>query len=270
MKKTIITLIACMWLHAGFSQILADHVDFSGYAPTRLDQFKGTCYAYATTYTALTIKFNLLKKAQTMQEINDNAFSAAFTASMVRKQRFLLAKLFNFWSCSSGGNIEKAAKIIQEKGAIFNNDQKGCCFVPGAKQIKDAASFKIKDFSIILKVDDKRDQEVIKAQFKGYLSQKIPIVCAIHQTDMLRGNKQIDFVLPAAGDSEIKGDTYKNSNHAICIVGYDDRRNGGAFLVKNNYSSFGVNGRSWINYADFFKYLSYALVLGDFETPPSN
>jgi hypothetical protein len=259
-----------MCLHTAFSQALIDHVDFSGFAPTRLDQYKGTCYAYATTYTALTIKFNLLKKAQTRQEVNDNAFSAAFTASMVRKQRSFLAKLFSFWSCSSGGNIEKAAKIIQDKGAIFNNEHNGCCFIPSDKQIEGAASYKIKNFNVVLKIEDKRDPEAIKTQFKEFLRQNIPIVCAIHQTNMLRGNIQLDLVLPAGGDPEINDNSYKNSNHAICVLGFDDHHNGGSFLVKNNYSSFGVNGRAWINYADFLKYLSYALVLGDFETSPSN
>ncbi|MEO6980303.1 MAG: hypothetical protein ABI113_18065, partial [Mucilaginibacter sp.] len=101
--------------------------------------------------------------------------------------------------------------------------------------------------------------------FKGYLRQRIPIVCAIHQTDLLRSNKKFDFVVPSTGDSETLNDAWKNSNHAVCIVGFDDGRNGGSFLLKNNYSTFGSNGLTWITYKDFMLYLSYALVLGDFK-----
>ena len=268
MKKRLFFLIFLLCLQKALAQVPAapvTNIDFSTYAPTRLDQFKGTCYAYASTFTALSVKYNILKKAQTLQEINNNAFSAAFTASMIRRQKGFFAKLFTLWSCSVGGNIEKAATVIQNVGAIPNGNKSGCCFVPSKQDITDASQYQIKDFNEFLKPEDSRDQQSVENSFKGSLRQRIPIVCAIHQTNLLRSNKKFDFAVPSTGDPETLNDAWKSSNHAVCIVGFDDNRNGGSFLLKNNYSTFGSNGLAWITYKDFMLYLSYALVLGDFK-----
>jgi len=103
MKSVILILIWLLTLQAVKAQgPLPRNINFSSYAPTALDQFKGTCYAYASTYTALSVKYNIKVNAQSFRQINDNAFSAAFTASMIRRQKFFLWKIFTFWSCSIG------------------------------------------------------------------------------------------------------------------------------------------------------------------------
>ncbi len=43
-----------------------------------------------------------------------------------------------------------------------------------------------------------------------------------------------------------------NSHHAMCIVGYDDNRNGGALCIRNSWGSdWGHNGNVWVTYDDF-------------------
>jgi len=42
--------------------------------------------------------------------------------------------------------------------------------------------------------------------------------------------------------------------HAVVLIGYDDKINGGSFLIFNSHGdSFGDNGKMWINYEDFFQ-----------------
>ncbi len=48
--------------------------------------------------------------------------------------------------------------------------------------------------------------------------------------------------------------------HAMVVIGYDDKKYGGSFLVLNSYGKdFGENGKIWVRYDDFFEFLSAAI-----------
>jgi hypothetical protein len=50
--------------------------------------------------------------------------------------------------------------------------------------------------------------------------------------------------------------------HAVCIVGYDDTKFGGAFEVLNTWGKdWAMQGYTWIRYKDFADYFSYAFGL---------
>jgi hypothetical protein len=53
--------------------------------------------------------------------------------------------------------------------------------------------------------------------------------------------------------------------HAMCVVGYDDNKYGGAFEILNSYGNeFGDRGFVWVTYADFVKHMDQAFI---FDTP---
>jgi hypothetical protein len=53
-----------------------------------------------------------------------------------------------------------------------------------------------------------------------------------------------------------------HGGHAVCIVGYDDTRFGGAFEVLNTWGKdWGMQGYTWIRYKDFADYTQYAFGL---------
>ena len=44
--------------------------------------------------------------------------------------------------------------------------------------------------------------------------------------------------------------------HAVTLIGYDDNKYGGSFLIYNSWGEdFGNNGKMWIPYKEFFKYI---------------
>ena len=50
--------------------------------------------------------------------------------------------------------------------------------------------------------------------------------------------------------------------HAMCVLGYNDYKYGGAFLVRNSWGdSFGDNGNLWIKYTDFRNVVAEAWVM---------
>ncbi|MFN5911989.1 MAG: C1 family peptidase, partial [Bacteroidota bacterium] len=50
--------------------------------------------------------------------------------------------------------------------------------------------------------------------------------------------------------------------HAMCVIGYDDSKYGGAFEVMNSWGTgYGENGFVWIKYNDFKKYVQEAYII---------
>ena len=57
-------------------------------------------------------------------------------------------------------------------------------------------------------------------------------------------------------------DTTRQSAQALCVVGYNDQKLGGAFEVVNNQGpSWGNKGFSWVSYADMAKFARYGFEL---------
>lgn len=49
--------------------------------------------------------------------------------------------------------------------------------------------------------------------------------------------------------------------HAMCVIGYDDYKYGGAFQILNSYgTNFGEEGYLWVTYADFAKAIGQAFI----------
>ena len=50
--------------------------------------------------------------------------------------------------------------------------------------------------------------------------------------------------------------------HAMCVIGYDNQKYGGAFEIMNSWGSrWGNNGFIWVRYRDFADFAKYAYVL---------
>jgi C1A family cysteine protease len=49
------------------------------------------------------------------------------------------------------------------------------------------------------------------------------------------------------------------NGHAMCVVGYDDNKYGGAFEIQNSWGTdWGNDGYIWINYNDFAAFVKAA------------
>lgn len=86
---------------------------------------------------------------------------------------------------------------------------------------------------------------------KKSISENYPVVIGMHCPPSFYRAK--NFWQP----SEIASTEYPG--HALCIVGYDDNKYGGAFEVINSWGSrWGNRGFLWIRYNDFLKFTRYA------------
>ncbi|HXB96189.1 MAG TPA: C1 family peptidase, partial [Puia sp.] len=98
---------------------------------------------------------------------------------------------------------------------------------------------------------------------KENLSQGAPVVIGMmvggtYMNDMMGQ----DLWQPSAEDRSMLG----FGGHAQCVVGYDDRKYGGAFLIMNSWGpSWGNNGFAWVRYPDFRYFVREAYGLEPME-----
>lgn len=93
---------------------------------------------------------------------------------------------------------------------------------------------------------------------KYYLANDVPVIIgAAIDEDFERLSSD------AYGVWNYKGSQSETiGGHAMCILGYDDYKYGGAFLVRNSWgTSFGKQGNLWIKYSDFKQVVSEAWII---------
>jgi len=94
------------------------------------------------------------------------------------------------------------------------------------------------------------------------------------KTNISQGNPVIVAIVPSDSFKNVTGEQWKprpnevpnpeENGHAVCVIGYDDNKFGGAFEVMNSWSEYwGDGGFAWIDYQTFGKYLMQGIVLED-------
>ena len=130
-----------------------------------------------------------------------------------------------------------------------------------------AAPFKIKDYMMLCKNPvEKNDIIAIKKS----VSENKPVVISIKFDPSLYcvGADGIWDVKSSCPDSKDFGAASDSITelHAICVVGYDDTKLGGAFELINSWGTdWGNKGFFWMTYEQFMQYGKYAVELMDAE-----
>jgi len=94
-------------------------------------------------------------------------------------------------------------------------------------------------------------------QVKKCLADNNPVIIGICAPDSFYDAK--DIWTPENGESR-----KPENGHALCVVGYDDKKYGGAFEIMNSWGEeWGNNGFTWISYDTFGKWVEQALVINE-------
>jgi hypothetical protein len=219
---------------------LPDMVSLARFAPQRLNQGQqGSCVAWSSAYGARTI----LESSRTGQNPNDIAFSPSFLYNQISLE-----------GCQ-GSYIIKAMQLMSQQGALplkeFRYTDRDCDAKPDAQQKIEAAAYKMKGYNR-LSVDGD-DYAVDFMAIKQNLAQGAPVVIG-----MMVGGTFMQEMLgqkvwhPTQEDYQ----KYGFGGHAMCVIGYDDRLEGGAFQIMNSWGNeWGENGIGWIRYKDFMYFV---------------
>ena len=220
---------------------LPESANLQRFAPQVQNQGKqGSCVAWSSAYAARSI----LESARTGQ--NQTVFSPAFLYNQIGMQ-----------GCQ-GSYIIRAMEFMTNQGSVpynqFPYDENDCSTQPDMSLVNQAAQYKMRGFNR-LSLGDRNDAIDIRA-IKENLSQGAPVVIGMMVGEsFMQGMLGKDVWIPEAGDQSMMG----FGGHAICVVGYDDKKYGGSFLIMNSWGpEWGNNGFAWLRYPEFNYYVREA------------
>jgi hypothetical protein len=220
--------------------ILPKSFSLKQYSPTPGNQGQtGTCVGWSSTYAGRTI---LEAKANGWTDktvIGQNIFSPGYVYKLISTDP----------SCQNGTYINDAMETLQEKGAPKLKDLPTTCVSSIPANVHSlAAAYKIKGFARLFE-NDASNAQIIQSTKKS-IANGNPVII---------GMKCADSFFDAKGAWQPTEDPNLNyGGHAMCVIGYDDTKFGGAFEIQNSWgTTWGNEGYIWIpynTYADFTKY----------------
>jgi hypothetical protein len=194
---------------------------------------QGSCVAWSSAYAARTI----LESARTGE--SKTPFSPAFLYNQIGL------------SGCQGSYIVRAMEFMTKQGSVpyqqFPYSDKDCSRQPDNTLIREAGNYKMRGFNR-LSLGDRSDAVDLRA-IKENLAQGAPVVIGMMVgPSFMQEMLGKDVWIPEASDKSMMG----FGGHAMCVVGYDDRRYGGAFLIMNSWGpEWGTNGFAWVRYPEF-------------------
>ena len=215
---------------------LPEAVSLLKFAPDRLNQGQqGSCVAWSSAYAARTI----VEAASNGANPNSTAFSPSFMYNQIGLD-----------GCQ-GSYIIRAMKNLTDVGAVPFNDfpynDKDCESQPSSNLISEAADKKMLGFTRL--TDDETTKGINLHAIKEHLAKDVPVVIGMMVGgSFMQEMKDRELWIPTNEDYNMMG----FGGHAMCVIGYDDRKEGGAFQIMNSWGKdWGVNGIGWVLYKDF-------------------
>lgn len=215
----------------------------------------GTCTSWATAYAARTIaeavKYGWTDKAK----ITNEAFSPLFVYALIKDPYAYDS------DCQEGTSIHKALQVMKERGVPkFSSFSVLCANHISDELMQKAKPFRIDDYFTLFSITCVDASEKIR-KVKKALSEDCPVVIAMHIP--------YSFFYAEHTWNGQDVDPAKHGYHAMCVIGYDDAMQGGAFQIMNSWGTdWGENGFVWVKYNEFAKYVDQAYeIYVNKETP---
>ena len=213
------------------------------YCPTPQSQGQyGTCTCWATTYAFRTILDAVRNNWNREEKITGNAYAPLFIYSQIKDKDDI--------QCRKGSQISDALMRLRNVGAVKKEQFDVMCadYVPD-NIMSLASANKIGGFTTLIVYGQMLMDPVKVSVIKKAISQKQPVVIAMHISPSFNTAKDV-----------WDGNTWgRDGYHAMCVVGFDDNKYGGAFLIMNSWGSkWGNNGFIWVRYADFCRNVDQA------------
>ena len=232
---------------------LPESVSLERFCPPRLNQGKqGSCVGWSAAYAARTI----LHARSTGQDPGEVTFSPSYVYNQIALP-----------GCQ-GTYLQKAMEVMHRGGALpfsrFAYNESSCSKKPSRMELSAAASYKTKGFNRLTKSGD--DYRTDLLAIKQNLAQGAPVVIGMMVGgSFMQGMMGRRLYIP--GRADYAGT--RLGGHAMCVIGYDDYYEGGAFQIMNSWGEeWGEEGLFWMRYNDFdyFTREAYGLYpMGDAE-----
>ena len=224
----------------------------------------GSCVGWATAYSAATIASNFARGNTSTSPSSIPARSPAFIFNQIKLSE----------DCGGGSYTPDALKVLTYRGVpgidTFPYSDTRCHQAPSQAHLKQASQHRIRDF---IRLGSTTSRRALHIEIRKALAQSQPVVIGMTVGDTFqrhRGTQPVAFTrqdLEALGRYGVTGlaGQYEQGwgGHAMTVIAYDDRRDGGAFLIMNSWGQdWGDQGHAWVRYGDFNQWVfeAYAVV----------
>lgn len=226
---------------------LLPSVSMKTYAPTPQSQGNlNNCVGWASAYCARTII-----EAQQQGWLNPeytaaNAFSPGFIYRLINGNQ----------DCSAPVSISHAMSALTKVGAVKVTELQDICpdKIPGYLR-EEAAKYRIKAFRRLFQINSPATTKINSIRYS--LANNLPVIIGMRCPPSFdKADGQIVW-------NPTESPATKNFfGHAMCVVGYDDKRYGGAFEIQNSWGTdWGKGGYIWVRYDDFAAFVKYAFIM---------
>lgn len=200
----------------------------------------GTCVGWSSAYYGRTILNARINNILDRDAITEEAFAPVFV--------YLNANNDDDYNCQGGAYISRALQTMTEFGTPHLSDYDLMCDLEIPDQVWELAKEnRIKDYTRLF--GDPEPVDVKLESVKRSLINGNPVIIGMNVENSLYTAKNV-FEPDNLG---ITG------GHAMCVIGYDDEKYGGAFEIVNSWGpNWGNDGFIWVRYSDFVEYTKYA------------
>ena len=226
--------------------ILPPTKSLSPYCPEIGDQGEcGACVGWATAYYMRTIIEAKKRSLTTVNSIAPIRFSPTYIYEQIKNT--------GDYDCQGGATIPDALQVMRNKGAALLACQPYECGANVSKCDADAANYKIENFATLFDVlqipTETKVLKIKEALAEGDVT--VPIGMMIPRS-FFSATDQWQAAPTEDPENTLGG-------HAMAIIGYDDNRYGGSFLIANSWGNqWGNNGFTWAKYEDVARFTRYA------------
>ena len=222
---------------------LPEAVSLLKFAPTRGNQGQqGSCVAWSCAYASQTI----LTAAATGADPNQIRFSPSYLYNQIKLD-----------GCQ-GSYIQRAMESMRSNGGMalsqYPYSDQDCDKEPSSSDVQKGRQNMIHGFTRITNGDNVN--EISVRGIKEHLAKDAPVAIG-----MMVGQSFMQDMMgqelwqPQGMDESQMG----MGGHAMSVIGYDDRKFGGAFQIMNSWGpEWGKDGVAWVRYGDFKKYVREA------------
>lgn len=227
------------------------HLSLSQYtAPAGEQGTYSTCTAWSMAM-ARSICYAYKKGITNKDSLKKYFFSPAFLYYNIRNKKDT--------NCTQGSRISDALLSLKEKGIVWQQVQSEACSRNVDPALyKDALKFRIKGGEQLNLAQGLTQVTIMK--IKRALYFRHPVVISIGYFNSFTKVGASGIWHPDPGD-----DSATSEGHAMCITGYNDAVNGGAFEIVNSWgTSWGDQGHAWLSYEQLKKYGKYAIEITDY------
>ena len=234
-------------LASNSKNVLPSKISLKEYCPKRMNQGRqGSCVGWASAYAARTIQY----AQQTGKNPNAVKFSPSYLYNQIALPNCQGSYLQNAMEQMKNGGVAPFSK--------FAYNENSCSKKQDASSRSLAVQFRTKGYQRLSKGSSDYNTDI--QAMKQYLSQGAPVVIGmmVGGTFMTKMNGK-KMWLPTKKDYAAINSF---GGHAMCVIGYDDSYEGGAFQIMNSWGeSWGEKGMFWIKYDDFLAFNREAMAL---------